>query len=226
MGRPRRRRHWRRRCKGDGSGRVAGGSGETSAPIPADRGSTACGISSSPRGWRFLYDAEPPPHGPSEDSPTECVPDPPSAKRSRAGGGAGAVPRVSSYDDEFLSRVGGQSTQGFLSPVLQNQRDGFAKIRQAFFTSLALAVGARQLRAISDIPRTVLLDDRREFVAHFLILTLVPGGHRSAGEKLHALDTPRESLSGCGVVATIRFMVEGFHDQPHTLGLTQHQPVP
>jgi hypothetical protein len=88
---------------------------------------------------------------------------------SHAGGGAGAVPRASSDHYEFLPGAGGQSTQGLISPVLENQGNGLAKVRQTFLARLALPIGARHFSAVGDIPWAVSLDDHREFVAHFFI---------------------------------------------------------
>jgi len=88
----------------------------------------------------------------------------PSRRRSEA------TSRVSSDNYGFLPGVGRQSSQGFFAPVLKNQGNGLAQVRQAFFTRFALAVGAGHLSAIRHEPRTVLLDNRRKFVAHFHIL--------------------------------------------------------
>jgi len=90
------------------------------------------------------------------------------------GGDAGAVPRASSHHYEFLPGIGRQSTQGFLASVIENQGNRLAKIRQTFLARLALPIGAGHFGAVSGIPWAVLLDYRREFVAHFSILP--PGG--------------------------------------------------
>ena len=103
-----------------------------------------------------------------------CARRPPSAIRNHAGGDAGAVPRASSHHYEFLPGIGRQSTQGFLASVIENQGNRLAKIRQTFLARLALPIGAGHFGAVSGIPWAVLLDYRREFVAHFSILP--PGG--------------------------------------------------
>jgi AbrB family looped-hinge helix DNA binding protein len=63
--------------------------------------------------------------------------------------------------------------------VIEDQRNGFAKIRQAFLTRLALAVRARNLGTIGDVPGAVLLYGRREFTVHVFILTSWNGGDGS-----------------------------------------------
>ena len=78
--------------------------------------------------------------------------------------------RASSDHDEFLLGVGRQGTQGFLASVLQDERNRLAKIRQAFFTRLTLAVGSAHFGAIRDVPWAVLLDNRRELIVHASIL--------------------------------------------------------
>ena len=49
--------------------------------------------------------------------------------------------------------------------MFQNECDGLAKIREALFTRLALAICAGNFRTVGDGPRAVLLDDRGELVA-------------------------------------------------------------
>ena len=56
--------------------------------------------------------------------------------------------------------------------MLKNEGDGLAKVRNAFFTRFALAVGAGNFGAVGDVPWPVPLDDRREFIAHSSILAL------------------------------------------------------
>ena len=103
-----------------------------------------------------------------------CARRPPSAIRNHAGGDAGAVPRASSDHYQLLPGFGRQSAQGFLSSVIENQGNRLAKVRQTFLARFALPIGAWHFGAVPDIPWAVLLDDRREFVAHFFILP--PGG--------------------------------------------------
>jgi hypothetical protein len=54
--------------------------------------------------------------------------------------------------------------------VLKNQGNRLAKVRQTFLARLALPIGAWHLSTVPDIPWAVLLDYRREFVAHYSIL--------------------------------------------------------
>jgi hypothetical protein len=54
--------------------------------------------------------------------------------------------------------------------MLQDQRNGFAKVREAFLPRFALAVSARNFGAIGDMPRAVLFDDSGEFIVHVVIL--------------------------------------------------------
>ena len=144
--------------------------------IRADRGSKACDRFSLPGGSRFPHGGERLQRGRSADSPKACVPRPPSAIRSHAGGDDGAIPRASSDHYEFLPGIGRQSTQGFISSVLENQGNGLTKVRQTFLARLALPIGTWHFSAVRDMPWAVSLDNRREFVAHFFIL---PPGRRS-----------------------------------------------
>lgn len=78
--------------------------------------------------------------------------------------------RASSDHDEFLAGVPRQGTQGFLSPVFENQGNRFTEVRQTFFTRSALAVGAGHFGAVRDVPWSVPLDNGRKLVVHVLIL--------------------------------------------------------
>ena len=86
--------------------------------------------------------------------------------RTHVDGGAVAVRRVSSDDNEFLTSVRRQRAECLLSTMFQNQRDGLTKIREALFTRFALTISTGNFRAVRDVPGTVLLYDRREFVTH------------------------------------------------------------
>jgi hypothetical protein len=138
--------------------------------IRAGRGSIAYGKSSLPGGSRSQHDGERLPRGPSAGSPKVRVLCPLCAIRSRAGEDAGEVPQASSDYDEFLLGVGRQRTQRFLPSVIQNERDCLTKVSQAFFARSSLAVGAGHFSAIRDVPRAILLDNRRELVMHASIL--------------------------------------------------------
>ena len=138
--------------------------------IRADRGPTACDRFSLPGGWGFLHDEGRLQRGPSEGSPRVCAHCPPSAIRNHVGGDAGAAPRASSDHYQLLPGFGRQRAQGLLSSVIENQGNRLAKIRQTFLARLSLPIGAWHFSAIPDIPWAVLLDDRREFVAHSPIL--------------------------------------------------------
>jgi hypothetical protein len=59
---------------------------------------------------------------------------------------------ASSEGDDFLPRVRRKRAKGLLPPVLQDESNGFAKIRQALFPRFALGVGARDFGALSDVP--------------------------------------------------------------------------
>ena len=54
--------------------------------------------------------------------------------------------------------------------MFKNQCNRLTKVRQTFFTRLALTVSTGHFGAVRDIPRTILLDYRRELVAHSFIL--------------------------------------------------------
>src|ERR1700720_12595 len=55
--------------------------------------------------------------------------------------------------------------------MLQDEGDRFAEIRQALFTCFPLTVGAWHFRTVRDVPRAVLLDDGRELIVHFYIVS-------------------------------------------------------
>jgi hypothetical protein len=98
--------------------------------------------------------------------PRACVPCPHAERRTHGAEGAAAIHRASSNDNEFLPCVHRQRAEGLFPAMFQNQSDGLTQIRQAFFTRFALTIGAGNLRAIRDVPRAILLDNRRELVAH------------------------------------------------------------
>ena len=56
--------------------------------------------------------------------------------------------------------------------MVQNERNCLAQVVQAFFPSAALAIGARDFRAIGDVPFPVALDDGAELVPHLPSVTL------------------------------------------------------
>ncbi|HXA68097.1 MAG TPA: hypothetical protein VNV82_23245 [Bryobacteraceae bacterium] len=56
--------------------------------------------------------------------------------------------------------------------VFKDQFNRLTKVRQTFFTRLALTISAGHLGAVRDIPWTVLLDYGGELVAHAYILPL------------------------------------------------------
>ena len=55
--------------------------------------------------------------------------------------------------------------------MVKNKADCLAKIGEAFFPRLTLAIGAGELGAIGHIPRIVALDNRSELVVHSSILS-------------------------------------------------------
>lgn len=77
---------------------------------------------------------------------------------------------ASSDDQRFLLCVGWQSAQGLFSPVFKNQGNRCPEVLQTFFLRYALTIGTRHLGAICDKPRIVSLNNRRELIAHALIL--------------------------------------------------------
>ena len=138
--------------------------------IRAGQGSKACGKFSLRGGCRSRHDGERLPRGPSEGSPKVralcliCV------IRSRDGEDTAGVRQASSDYDEFLSGVWRQGTQGLFASILQDEGNRLAKARQAFFTRFPLAIGSGHFGAIRDMPRAVLLDNRRELIMHESIL--------------------------------------------------------
>lgn len=138
----------------------------------AGRESIVCGRSASPGRSLFQSVGERPRRDQSGGFPRACVLCLLFAGCNHDDAGAGAALRVSSDDYEFLMRVWGHGAQRFFAPMFQNQRDRFAKVRDAVFTRAALTVGSRHLCAICDKPRAILFDNRRELVAHGSILAL------------------------------------------------------
>ncbi len=51
-----------------------------------------------------------------------------------------------------------------LAPVLKNQGNRFAQVRETFVAGLAPTFGSGHVGAVRDVPGAVLLDNRREFV--------------------------------------------------------------
>ena len=96
----------------------------------------------------------------------------------------------------MLLRIGRQGAQGFLAPVVQNERNRLAKIGETFFLRLPLAVGTGYFGAIGDVPRPVLLDDGGELVVHGSILWRAgASGLKEGIAKTDGID--RSSLGGC-----------------------------
>ena len=133
-------------------------------------GETASCRSSCPGCWRSLYGEEQLQRGRLEGSPNSCALCPLSATHTRAGEDAGGVSRASSHDDEFLLSVWRQSTQRFFASVLKNQFNRRAQARHALLSRPALTVRARHFGAVCDVPWAILLDYRRELIAHIYIL--------------------------------------------------------
>jgi hypothetical protein len=79
---------------------------------------------------------------------------------------------------QFLPRIGRQGAQGFLPPVIENEGNRLAQVRQAFFACLPLPVGARRLGAVCNVPWAMLFDDSRESVVHVCILAPPPASVR------------------------------------------------
>lgn len=76
---------------------------------------------------------------------------------------------ASRQNDRFPNGIRRRTPQGVLSPVFQDQGDGFRQVLSAFLDGLPLSVRAGDLRAVSDIPFPVPFDNAGEFVAHFRI---------------------------------------------------------
>ena len=87
-----------------------------------------------------------------------------------SGEDAAGVPQASSDYDEFLLSVSRQGAQGLLAPVLQDEGNRLAKVRQAFFTRVPLTIGPGHFGAVRDVVFAVSLDNRRELIVHESIL--------------------------------------------------------
>ena len=68
--------------------------------------------------------------------------------------------------DDVTFSVGRQYPQGIFAPVPEDQGDGFCEVGLGLFFRPTLAVRAGDFRAVGDIPYSVPLEDRREFVTH------------------------------------------------------------
>ena len=86
--------------------------------------------------------------------------------RSRGVGGGGARCRVSSNYNEFLLGLGGNGSQRLFPPVFENEGNCLPEIRKTFVSRRALPIRTRNLSAVGNVPRTVLLHDRCKLVAH------------------------------------------------------------
>ena len=126
--------------------------------------------------WRegsiSLSGGEPPPRDPSGGSPKGYVLCLLGGVCTHSGEGAEGVRRDSSNDNEFLTGIGRQRTNGLLAPMFENQRDRFAETLETFLTRFALAVSPGYFRAIRDVPRAIPFDNRSELVAHTSILVV------------------------------------------------------
>ncbi len=126
----------------------------------------ACGKFSLRGGWILQHGAAPLQRGPFADSPKESAPYPLGGSRSRGGGDAEGVLQASSNYNEFLFGIWWEGPQRLFPPVLQDQRDRFPKASEAFFPGRSLTVGSGHFGAISNVPRAIPLDNRRELIAH------------------------------------------------------------
>ena len=135
----------------------------------AGPGSTACDRSFLLADLQSQYDEEQLPRARSADSPRECALCLRAAARNRCDEGVGAALPASSHNDRFLFRIGGQSAQGFFSPVFQNKGNRCPQVFEALFLGPTLTVGARHLGTVRDKPWIVSFDDRCELVAHIPI---------------------------------------------------------
>jgi len=54
-------------------------------------------------------------------------------------------------------------------------------------------------------------------------MKFVPRGQTFTGGETHRPNPRQEPLQGCGPVSAAGVIVERLDDQPHTLGLTQHE---
>lgn len=79
---------------------------------------------------------------------------------------------ASSDHYKFLVCVGGQCSQGILSPVFEDECDCLAKVRKAILPRGPLTVSPRHLRAVSHVPRAVPLNNGSELVPHTLSVNI------------------------------------------------------
>src|SRR6266568_5095850 len=140
----------------------------------------ALGRSSEPAGPRSQCAVARPRWHPWPDSSkaNAIVPHASSDTLVSADGGAG---RPASPDDNLLSgRLRGYSSQPVLAPILENQCDGGRQTLQCRRLRAALAIGAGNLRTVSDIPTLVAFHYRRKLVSHTLLCFDAYGGLRAS----------------------------------------------
>lgn len=58
------------------------------------------------------------------------------------------------------------SSKRIFAPMFQNESDGFGQARSRFFFRSSLAIGAWNLRAVSDVPIVVTFEYCRKFLVH------------------------------------------------------------
>jgi hypothetical protein len=93
------------------------------------------------------------------------------AGHSRIFEGDAVNPRASSDDDKFAFCVGRHGSKRILTPMLKDQSNRFAEVRQALFTRFPLSVCAWHFRTVRDVPGSILLDDGRELIVHYYIVS-------------------------------------------------------
>ena len=77
----------------------------------------------------------------------------------------GAVPASPNYDN-FLLGVGRHGTKGVLSSLVQDQRNRFPEIGEAFLSRRPLTIRTGDLSTVGHIPGPIIFDNGRELVAH------------------------------------------------------------
>ena len=115
---------------------------------------------------RSRHGEERPQRDQSVGSPKGSAPFLLAVSRSRAAGGGGARCRASSNDNEFLLGLGGKRSQRLFPPVVENEGNCLPEIRKTLVARVTLPIRTRNLSAVGNVPRAVLLHHRCKLVAH------------------------------------------------------------
>jgi hypothetical protein len=79
---------------------------------------------------------------------------------------AAALHGCSVHNDDLALGTRWNAPQAFFAAILQDEGDSLRQALSGFVPASALAVGARHLRTVRDVPLTVAFEHGRELIAH------------------------------------------------------------